>query len=71
MANNYLQEKKGQALQKNSNLVTIAQKPLVRLKQHKSNFEFEEKMNMSITSFDGKEQVDMGNVEDGNVEEDC
>jgi len=72
MAQNFLKEKRAQNkiqsnTSKNSNLVTIAQKPLIRLKQ---NFEFEEKMNMSITSFDGKDQVDMGNDDNLNPEED-
>jgi hypothetical protein len=74
MAQNILKEKRAQNkmqanTSKNSNLTSFLQKPIVRLKQQPT-FEFEEKMNMSITSFDGKEQVDLGSDEQINPEDD-
>jgi hypothetical protein len=74
MAQNFLKEKRTQNKMqantvKNSSLVSVVQKPIVRLKQQPT-FEFEEKMNMSITSFDEKEPVDLGSDDQINPEDD-
>lgn len=74
MAQNFLKDKRTQNKMqantvKNSSLVSVVQKPIVRLKQQPI-FEFEEKMNMSITSFDEKEPVDLGSDDQINPEDD-